>query len=544
MAWVGLVERAERHTVAREALHAVRDGAYWGWAVALVAAVAVWVARGAPSPGSAAIAAALMPVGAALAWVRTWRRTTQADAVERRAAAAVSARRWLTGYGLAAALIPALTLAADRPAAAAVVGLVVVVALVELAIVTIPIRARWRLLARLRIAARAVARTDVRVGRALWRGMALVRVRVHYPPDWAAHAPARRDELVERMMWELCGPPPRTPDEAIARPDYTVEWDHVHCRMTLTRLPRLPRHLAARDWARPAGSIVLGQTQADDADVVSEGVPLALYTPRAHMLIAGGTQHGKSSGVRAWLVDGLTHGVWPGGVWAVDGKGSGSLAALAGRRGVHAVAHDPDEWAHVLQDLVAPEVARRYAEMLDWRAGQCADRPDHPRSLLVLDEVQQVLLARPDLASTLDTLARQALEAGVILWVITQRPDAKDAVPGAIRDQLLDRVTFGPLSGAGAKMVFDLAGDWHRALGVAPVPGRALTWLDGRWRTVQVPWLPIPADDPTAEALYPPPAAPQRTGSAQAPRPPSQVPQQSAPSPAYDPRTARRRRRT
>lgn len=573
-AWTEAADRADRSPVLREARNALADGARWGWAVVLVAAVVIWVARGLPSPRTAAAAALLLPVAVALAWWRAWRLTWRDTPIERRAAANAAARRWTTGLGLIAALVPGVWLAAGRPLLGAVVALVVVAALAELAIVTIPSRARARLLARLRIGARAVARDEaVQVGRALWTGMDLDRVQITYPADWAAHSATRRDELTERLMWELCGPPARTPDEAVRRPDYVVEFDHVDCRITLARMPSLPSFLAARDWGQASGAgIVLGQTHGDTAEQIVDGVPIALYKPTAHALIVGGTQHGKSSGVRAWLVDGLTHGVWPGGIWAIDGKGSGSLVALDGRDGVHAVAHTPDEWAYVLQELVAPEVSRRYTEMLDWRAGRSTTKPSHPRALLVLDELQQVLLSRPDLAAIVDTLARQALESGVIVWVITQRPDAKDAVPGAVRDQLLDRVTFGPLSSSGAKMAFDLAGDWHRAMGVAPTPGRALVWTGGVWRTVQAGWLPIPADDPGAEPLYPPkgaavpkarnaptdpePAPSASTGTNKTaadpygygtPPPPAPSSRTAAPEPEgtdeYDPGAARRRRR-
>lgn len=531
--WVQLADRADRSPVLREVRHALADASRWGWAVALVAAVAVWAARGLPSPGTAGAALALMPVGVALAWWRTWRRagrgTGRDAAADRRAAAGATARRWATGYGVAAALIPAVYLASGHPVLGVLVALVAVAALVEAAIVTVPIRARARLLRRLRTGARAVARDDaVRVGRALWRGTTLTRVHVGYPADWAAHSATRRDELTERLMWELCGPPPRTPAEAIARPDYLAVFDHAAYRVTLARMPSLPRRVAARDWRQGPGSIVLGQTHGGTADGARGGVPLAVLAPRAHMLVTGGTQYGKSSGVRAWAVDGLTHGVFPGGLWGVDGKGSGSLAPLVGRRGVHAIAHSPEEWAHVIVDLVAPEVARRYAEMLDWRSGRRGTRPHHGRAVLILDEIQQVLMARPDLAGPLDTLARQALEANVILWVLTQRPDARDAVPGAVRDQLLHRVAFGPLSSAGAKMTFDVAGDWHRAMGVAPVPGRALMWVDGVWRTVQVPWLPMPADVPDAEALYPPRRATRRTARRGTQRPAQPAPDPSA----------------
>ncbi|MFE3454976.1 hypothetical protein ACFXJ8_39240 [Nonomuraea sp. NPDC059194] len=507
--WVELADWAERNPWAREARHALRDGAYHAWLPATVAAVMVWIARGMPSPVTAAAAAGVAVVGAAAGGWRAARLATGAD-VERSTAAAQGVRRWLTLYAVLASVIPAVLVGALAPV------LLAVVALVWLAVVTIPMRGRRRLLARLRIGAATVAGTDdVRVGRVLWGrdGRTLRQIHVVYPPEWAAHKSTRRDELVERMMWELCGPPPASPAQARVRPDYATAWDHVHTRLEVVRVAPLPRLLPARPWPRPAGAIVLGQTTPELADLLDdEGRPLALYRPNAHALIVGATQHGKSSGVRAWAADGLTHGVFPGGLWGVDGKGSGSLAPLADRQGVHTVAHEPDQWRAVIAGSVAPEVARRYAEMLAWRSGTASTKPTHPKALLILDEIQQVLLACPDLADTLNTLARQALEANVILWVLTQRPDAKDAVPGALRDQLVNRVTFGPLSSAGAKMAFDIGDDWHKALGVAPIAGRALTWLEGSWRPLQAPWLPFPADHPDAEPLYPPRASRRPVG--------------------------------
>ncbi|XVQ16364.1 hypothetical protein ACQP1W_52465 (plasmid) [Spirillospora sp. CA-255316] len=523
-ALVLLADRAERSQAWRETRLAVADAAYWAWLVALVAAVTVWVGRGMPDPRSAAVAGGAMLAGAAGAAWRASRRVRGAE--DRGAAALRAARVWLTVYGAAAALIPAAVAVGQDDQRAALLPLAVLAAaLFALAVLTVPVRARWRLLRRLRNGAAAVAGDDdVRVGRALWTGWTarLDRVHISYPQEWAAHRESRRDDLVERVVFDLVGPPPRTPAEARQRPDYLTTFNHQLARLEVARVPSLPRRLTARDWGELDG-LVLGQTTADLADAVVDGRPVALYRPAGHLLIVGATQHGKSSGARAWAVHGLTNGLFPGGLWAVDGKGSGSFAPLADREGVHAIAHSPDEWRQVITTMVAPEVARRYEAALAWRAGRSDRRPWLPLGLLVIDEIQQVLAACPDLAGPLDTLARQALEARVIIWVLTQRPDARDAVPGAMRDQLVDRVTFGPLSGAGAKMTFDMSGDWHRGMGVAPIPGRALTWMGGLWRPVQAPWLPFPADVPDVEPLYPPRAAQRAT---QRPRP---TPRQSGP---------------
>ncbi|WP_242911526.1 hypothetical protein [Actinomadura terrae] len=563
---VRLADRVERSPVLLEVRYALADGAYWGWAVALVAGAAVWVARGMPSPGTIATAAAAMVVGAGAGAWRAWRRARPAaTSGERRTAALMAARRWLALYGLAAAALPSLVAAAGGAGVWALLPLVVAaLVLAEIAVLTIPMRGRARLLARLRTGARAVtgARDDeageVRVGRALWDGRRLTRVYVTYPATWHAHLEARRDALVGRVMWDLVGPPPTGPAAvgAPVRPDYDTRFDGGHRRLEVRRVPPLPPRLDARDFGQEDGAIVLGETVPALADAVLDGVPVALYQPTAHLLIVGATQHGKSSAVRAWAVDGLTHGVFPGGLWAVDGKGSGTLAPLIGCEDVHVIAHDPDGWRVAFADVV-DVVARRYARVLAWRSGQSDVRPRLPRALVVLDEIQQVTMAAPELSGPLDTLARQALESNVIIWVITQRPDARDAVPGAVRDQLVDRVSLGPLSTAGAKMCFDVTGEWHKGLGVAPVAGRALTWLGGMWRPVQVPWLPFPADVPAVAPLYPPrvaresvrgappaPPRPPRPCPAPAPRPAPEAAPDGGPAP-YDPADpyGRRRRR-
>lgn len=526
-AWTRLLDRLERDPLARETVNAVQDGARWGWLIALIAGAAAWAGRGFPSPGTAAIAASAMVVGTAAAALRAWRRMGHTAApVDRRVAATTAARRWATAYGLLAAAVPLLVMTRDgRGGIAVTVAYIVFLVLLALALLTLQPRARARLLGRLRIGARAVAGTeDVRVGRALWSGMHLLRVLVTYPADWPAHRGSRRDDLVERIMWELCGPAPRTAAEAIARPEYLSRFDHIGHRLVVEQVPALPLRLTARPWGQPDGTIVLGQTTAEAADTVLHGVPVALHTPDRHLLITGATQFGKSSGARAWVASGLDGGAFPGGLLAaLDGKGSGSFVALEGRHGVGPIAVTPDQWTHVLRTVVMPEVDARYQAMLDYRRG-LGPRPAFGRALVVLDEIQQILASCPDLLEDFGRLARQALEAEVILWVLTQRPDAKDAVPGAIRDQLDERAAFGPLSAAGAKMVFD-GDDWHRAMGTAPIQGRALTRLGGVWRPVQVPWLPFPVDEAWAEELYPP-----RTATA------------PTPSPAHPPADPRQRR--
>jgi DNA segregation ATPase FtsK/SpoIIIE-like protein len=120
----------------------------------------------------------------------------------------------------------------------------------------------------------------------------------------------------------------------------------------------------------------------------------------------------------------------------------------------------------------------------------------------------------------LQQISRQVRAANGRLVVVTQRPDAEDAIPGAVRDMLEDRIILGFVSGTGARMVLEK--DWQAVTdeyGQAPVPGRGLARITGRLVRIQGFRLDPPREHPELEQFYPPrlrsePARHDPTGAA------------------------------
>jgi hypothetical protein len=345
---------------------------------------------------------------------------------------------------------------------------------------------------------------EIDLSRRKWRGRTLMQVHIRWPASFRASDPKRRDKLVQAVVWTLCGLEPDDPQDLATHPEYAMEWQHAGRLLIVRAVPPLSSYLPYDpQWHEAVpDAIVVGQTQEEDADVIVSGVPLATYDPRNHLLIAGRTQYGKSTLARGMAVDALMKGLFPGGSMYLDCKGSGTFAALIGRQGVHDVAHDPQSWEEALTFVVGV-VEQRYEQLMLYRMGE-GPKPRLDRGLLVIDELQRLLVECAHLRPMVDQLARQALEAGWVLWVLTQRPDARDAIPGAVKEQLDDRISFGRLSTTAAGMVYDYAPGYERATSTVPIRGRALTFLAGRWRSVQAPFLAIPVDDPRVEPFYPP----------------------------------------
>ena len=108
----------------------------------------------------------------------------------------------------------------------------------------------------------------------------------------------------------------------------------------------------------------------------------------------------------------------------------------------------------------------------------------------------------------LQQISRQVRAANGRLVVVTQRPDTEDAIPGAVRDMLEDRIILGFVSGTGARMVLEK--DWQAVTdeyGQAPVPGRGLARVAGRLVRIQAFRLDPPREHPELEVFYPPKTA-------------------------------------
>lgn len=382
--------------------------------------------------------------------------------------------------------------------------LLVLALLCLLLLVTARLRSKGQTLLWLRTGVAEVLRvpvSQIRIRDRVWQGAELQSGRLLYPGDLRDSDPGRREAVEEAIRWRLR-----------ASGDYGCDFLPSQAVVTFVRVPELPALLVDREWEGTGldGGVVIGETYDSEADAVSsDGVPVRLWRPDTHLLIAGATRGGKTVLMRGLAVRGLASGQYGGGLWLLDGKGAGDYASLDGRVGVHMVAHTPAEWSAGLAQVLQ-FVRTRYQETLQWRRGQ-GDAPRHPRVLVLIDEVQMLMAALDKEArAALDEIARTSLAANVTLVIGTQRPDAKDAVPGAIRDNIVDRIVVGRLSRDGAQMMLP-DGLWqsvvsvdHSASGTRMPPGRAYVWIDGNFSPVQVPWLPQPSDDEDYAVLYPP----------------------------------------
>jgi DNA segregation ATPase FtsK/SpoIIIE-like protein len=155
----------------------------------------------------------------------------------------------------------------------------------------------------------------------------------------------------------------------------------------------------------------------------------------------------------------------------------------------------------------------RYDEDAAYHRG-LRGKPDNPRWMVILEEVQEIrrTLGKKIVDPFLQQISRQVRAANGRLVVVTQRPDADDAIPGAVRDMLEDRIILGFVSGTGARMVLEK--DWQAVTdeyGQAPVPGRGLARTSGRLVRIQGFRLDPPREHPELEAFYPPRLRPDST---------------------------------
>jgi hypothetical protein len=213
----------------------------------------------------------------------------------------------------------------------------------------------------------------------------------------------------------------------------------------------------------------------------------------------------KSNFTRGFIARALRMGWFPGGVFIFDGKGGSDYIPFEDRVGVHCVARDPDEWARHMPQVSAMMRAR-YDEDAEYHRGH-SPRPNQPRYLVVLDEVQEIrgTLGKQNVDPFLQQVSRQMRASNGRLMVVTQRPDTEDAIPGAVRDMLEERVILGFVSGTGARMVLDR--DWQTVVdeyGVDPVPGRGVARIGGKLARIQSFRLDLPRERPEVEQFYPP----------------------------------------
>ena len=307
---------------------------------------------------------------------------------------------------------------------------------------------------------------------------------------------------------------------------YAVGWPPGLTSFEITADPALPTSVDEQVWPDDLPGIPVGVTDLANADGVIDTVdavtgktlaslPVRLIHPgdsERHYLIVGGTGAGKSNFTRGLIARALRNGWFPGGCFVFDGKGGSDYIVFEQRQGMHCVAREPEEWERYLAEVSAM-MRSRYDEDAEYHRGH-RGKPANPRWLIVLDEVQEIrrVLGKKVLDPFLQQISRQVRAANGRLIVITQRPDTEDAIPGAVRDMLEDRIILGFVSGTGARMVLDK--DWQAVTddyGEAPVPGRGLARIAGRLSRIQSFRLDLPREHPELEQLYPPPGGRQST---------------------------------
>jgi hypothetical protein len=376
-------------------------------------------------------------------------------------------------------------------------------------------RARRRLVAWI---CQAVARAvrvdpaDLRVRRAEWDRRRLTWAEVDTRGRLRVEDPAVRERVAGAVSWSLrhAG-------------GHTVSWPAGLNTFEITADPALPELVDEQHWPDDLPGIPIGVTDTASADGVVEtldavtgepvaSLPVLLVHPgesQRHYLIVGGTGAGKSNFTRGFLARSLRMGWFPGGCFIFDGKAGSDYIVFEGREGVRCVAREPHEWEENLA-AVAEMMRGRYEEDAAYHRG-LRGKPDHPRWAIVLDEVQEIrrVLGKKVLDPFLQQISRQVRAANGRLVVVTQRPDAEDAIPGAVRDMLEDRIILGFVSGTGARMVLEK--DWQAVsdeYGQAPVPGRGLARIAGRLVRIQSFRLDPPREHPELETFYPLKAAP------------------------------------
>lgn len=371
-------------------------------------------------------------------------------------------------------------------------------------------RARRRLLSWICLAVARAARIEpaaLRVRQCEWDRRRLVWAEVDTRGQVRVEDAATREHVAGAVSWSL---------RHVG--GYAVGWPPGLTSFEITADPALPASVDEQVWPDDLPGIPVGVTDLANADGVVDTVdaatgktltslPLRLIHPgdsERHYLIVGGTGAGKSNFTRGLIARALRNNWFPGGCFVFDGKGGSDYIVFEHRQGVHCVAREPEEWERYLGEVSAM-MRGRYDEDAEYHRG-LRGKPENPRWLIVLDEVQEIrrVLGKKVLDPFLQQISRQVRAANGRLVVITQRPDTEDAIPGAVRDMLEDRIILGFVSGTGARMVLDK--DWQAVTddyGQAPVPGRGLVRIAGRLSRIQSFRLDLPREHPGLEPLYP-----------------------------------------
>ncbi|MGH3737266.1 MAG: hypothetical protein ACRDT6_16865 [Micromonosporaceae bacterium] len=321
------------------------------------------------------------------------------------------------------------------------------------------------------------------VGETSWRGRDLTYAEVWHPADLRAYDEPARARVERAVRWAL-----RHAGE------YEVEWPPAARAIIVRRSTEepLPDSFNDRPWPDELPGVLLGVTsearatarvQFSSEDYPEDnGQPVDVLTwdPEAErdLLIAGVKGSGKTTLMRGIVARSIVAGVirdW----YILDGKSGADYAVFEGRRGVRAVGRDPATWDRTLREVIEI-MESRYELAYQYESGKLADPPDMPRFGLLVDELTNI---RDELGAQvfdgyMRKLTRMLRAARGTIVAGTQRPDVKEALPGAARDQFEDRIACGWLqpyrrrNDAGRRLALHHRRRRRRARGTAPRPGR------------------------------------------------------------------------
>lgn len=191
------------------------------------------------------------------------------------------------------------------------------------------------------------------------------------------------------------------------------------------------------------------------------GQPVVLDLAEApHLFVAGTTGSGKSVCVHALLVSLLASGrsvrlalIDPKEVeFAIYGR----CRVLWGDRVITEMA----EAGETLAGLVE-EMDRRQKELAALGVANVAEAQakgaDLPRIVVVVDELADLLMQRPDSEDSLIRLAQKARAVGIHLILATQRPGS-DTFPGLLRSNVPTRIALTVRSSAESRIILDETG--------------------------------------------------------------------------------------
>ena len=310
--------------------------------------------------------------------------------------------------------------------------------------------------------------------------------------------------------------------------NYALDWPRNKPAARVRKVWPLPEVIEARhDWVPPKNIVMLGVTESTKGcpgQVGDQCFAPWIQRDDPHILAAGATGRGKTTMLR-WLIYSLIMSAKVQGrgvkIYPLDGKGTGNLAFLENRLGVHGRDgfDDPEDWIETIGSAKA-EMAERYRELRKWNKNAWREDPEtYPEPdwnddvIVVVDELVDIAnIAGDDVIGPLSEICRLGREAGITVICSVLRPDTVASLPGLVRDQLTARLLLGSITEqTSARMMF--GDDWRAARAAAGthdgrIHGRGVVRLSDEMHRVQIPLTKHPSRDPRDAALWLPPRLP------------------------------------